>query len=106
MKTQAHHQQGKKCLVEVYNNNKKESEFVTGKITGIVSSIDTDYRVNVETDEGVKYSECHPDCIKPYWYIAPRSAWDVVPIGPFKSIQEAEEECNKSEYSHKLIKQA
>lgn len=74
----------------MYNSKTKGSNFVKGKIISIVTALDTEYRINVETEDGKEIRECHPDCIIPYWYISARSAWDTVPIGPFKSIQEAE----------------
>lgn len=37
--------------------------------------------------------------------ISARSAWDTVEIGPFSTRAEAEQCCNESEWSHKLIKE-
>ena len=106
MKTLTHHQTGKRCLVEVHNNKSKKSDFLTGIIEGITSATDRDYRINVILENGASYRQCAPECVLPYWYISARSAWDTVQIGPFKSIEEAKEFCNESEYKHELIKQA
>lgn len=106
MKTAAHHIEGKKCLIEIHNYKTGKSDFVMGKILNIVSATDREYRINVETEDGIKLNECAPECITKYYYIAARSAWDTVQIGPFNTIEEAEKECLKSEYKFDLIKEA
>ncbi len=105
MKTAPHHYEGKKCLIEIYNNKTKESDFVRGYIVSLVSSTDSEYRINAKTEDGIEFRECHPDCILPYWYISARSAWDTVLIGPFKSKAEAERNYDIT-WTKGLIKEA
>jgi len=105
MKTARHHFEGKKCLIEIHNSKTKQSDFVRGRITAIVSAFDKEYRINVETEDGRKFTECAPECITPYFYISARNAWDTVQIGPFRSPHEAEKHLEIN-WSKDLIKDA
>lgn len=54
-----------KCLLEIWNSEKKESNWVQGEIVGECDGdVNEDFkRIDVKTKNGVFYG-CHPDCVK------------------------------------------
>jgi hypothetical protein len=54
-----------KCLVEVYNYLRNESEWLQGEIIGRRSRIDiTELGYDVKLIDGRVYEACHPICVK------------------------------------------
>ena len=55
----------KKCLVEVYNNKTKKTEWVEGEIIGTRSGdTNEDFeRIDIRVKSGI-YEGCHPKCVK------------------------------------------
>jgi hypothetical protein len=90
------HKENQRVIIDVWNSRAKEIERKPGTVTGIVSALDAPYRVNVTTDDGLTWRECHPDCVHPQ---PPIRAYHTGEPEPY---QPGPNQLNVSEYRERL----